>query len=574
MPELPKIYEVLRDPKKYIESFLYIKTKKNEIVRFRLNSAQKRLYDLIMRLQAEGKPVRIIILKSRQMGFSTLTEAMIYYKTATKKNVNSLIITHKDEATTNLFNMSKLYQERNEARPMQKNSNAKEVLFENPTKDQQEKRRNPGLKSKIKCTTAGGKGVGRSDTLTNVHASEIAFWPGDISVTYSGLMQAVPDTAASMVIIESTANGFNFFKKMWDDAVAGENDYIPFFAAWFEMEEYRRPYHGETLTAEEEELKALFGLDNEQIMWRRWCIRNNCNNDIDTFHQEYPATPEEAFIASGRCVFKNNREIILRIQMLREEKPRRGSFTYTEQAAALDRIFLSEWQFEETESGVISIFKEPIPGRPYVLGGDTAGEGSDWFSAHVIDNITGEQVARLHWQNPDGDDYAKQVYCLGMYYNTALIALEMNFDSHPQKVLEYLGYSNFYVREKMDTYTGKVKQSYGFRTDGVSRPVLVGKLIEYVRDYLHLIHDRDTLMECLSFIRNDDGRAEAEQGEHDDLVMGLGVTLMARGQGGTKDESTEAKEKKVKWTEDQWEDYWNADEEMRKHLILKWGTPQ
>ncbi len=571
---MPKLYDVLQDPKKYIESFLYIKTKKNEIVRFRLNSAQKRLYDLIMRLQAEGRPVRILILKSRQMGFSTLTEALIYYKTATKKNVNSFIITHKDEATTNLFNMSKLYQEKNQVRPMLKNSNAKELIFENPTKNQREKERRPGLKSKIKCSTAGGKGVGRSDTFTNVHASEIAYWPGDIEETYTGLMQAVPDTPESMVIIESTPKGFNFFKKMWDDAVAGLNDYVPFFAPWYEMEEYRRPYHGETLTAEEEELKELFGLDNEQIMWRRWCIRNNCSNDIDVFHQEYPATPEEGFIASGTCVFKNNREIVLRIRMIQSEAaPRRGSFTYTERVAALDRIFLSDWHFEESEKGEISIFKEPIPGRPYVLGGDTAGEGSDWFTAHVIDNITGEQVARLHWQNPDGDDYAKQIYCLGMYYNTALIALEMNFDSHPQKVLEYLGYSNFYVREKMDTYTGKVKQSYGFRTDGVSRPVLVGKLIEYVRDYLHLIHDRDTLMECLSFIRNDDGRAEAEQGEHDDLVMGLGVTLMARGQGGTKDESQDAKEKKVKWTEDQWEDYWNANEEMRKRLILKWGNP-
>ena len=156
--------------------------------------------------------------------------------------------------------------------------------------------------SKIKCATAGGKGVGRSDTLTNVHASELAFWPGEIAETYAGLMQAVPATRDSMVIIESTANGFNFFKSMWDDAVAGRNDYIPFFAAWFEMDEYRREWHGEQLTEEEEALKAAFGLDNEQIMWRRWCIRNNCNNDIDLFHQEYPSTPEEALLQRGRGI--------------------------------------------------------------------------------------------------------------------------------------------------------------------------------------------------------------------------------------------------------------------------------
>ena len=156
---MPK-YDVLRDAKKYIEAFLCIKTKESEIVPFRLNSAQNRLYECIKEQQAAGKPIRIIILKSRQMGFSTLTEALIYYKTATRSNVNSFIITHKDDATTNLFNMSKLFQEKNPVKPLLKNSNAKELIFENPTKNKREKERLPGLKSKIKCATAGGKGVG------------------------------------------------------------------------------------------------------------------------------------------------------------------------------------------------------------------------------------------------------------------------------------------------------------------------------------------------------------------------------------------------------------------------------
>lgn len=169
--------------------------------------------------------------------------------------------------------------------------------------------------------------------------------------TYAGLMQAVPDTAGSMVIIESTANGFNFFKQMWDDAVAGRNDFVPFFAAWYEMEEYRRAYRGEELTAEEEALKAAFSLDNEQLMWRRWCIRNNCNNDIDLFHQEYPATPEEAFLTSGGCIFDSG-AILLRIRHIaEEEQPRRGRFTYTESRPALDCISLTEIRFTEDAAG-------------------------------------------------------------------------------------------------------------------------------------------------------------------------------------------------------------------------------
>lgn len=575
---MQKTYEVLKDPKKYIESFLHIQTKDNKIVHFRLNSAQIRLYNLIMKLQAEGKPVRIIILKSRQMGFSTLTEALIYYRTATKKNVNSFIITHVDDATTNLFNMFKLYQERNPVRPMQKNSNAKELLFENPSKNEKEKAKKPGLKSKVRCATAGGKGVGRSFTLTNVHASEIAFWPGEVGKTFSGLSQAVPDTPESMIIIESTANGFNFFKNMWDKAVAGENEYVPFFAAWYEMDEYRRPYHGEQLTEEEEQLKKAFGLDNEQIMWRRWCIRNNCDNDMDQFHQEYPATPEEAFIATGTGVF-DNKAIVIRLRMLEEEaEPRRGRFIYRETQKKLDHIILTERTFVDDAKGEILIFKEPEKGRPYTIGGDTAGEtGEDFFTCQVIDNITGEQMARLHIQKCDEDTYAKQLYCLGRYYNEALIAVETNYSSHPQKVLEYLRYPKMYVREVYDRYDGQIKKSYGFDTNRTTRPVLVARLVEFVRDNLHLIHDRDTLKEMLSFIRNEDGRPEAEQGEHDDLVMGYGIALMARASGqqsmNVEEEKPETKEPKRKWTEDMWEDYRRANAKERAYLREKYGDP-
>lgn len=568
-------YDLLRNPKLYIEHFLKIKTKESKVVPFRMNEAQRRLYALIEQLRKEGKPVRIIVLKARQMGFSTLTEGLIYQDTATKENVNSLIITHKDEATTNLFNMSKLFQDYNPMRPMMKNSNAKELFFKNPSKDQKDVARMPGLNSRIKCTTAGGKGVGRSDTLRNVHASEIAFWPGDILETLTGLLQSVPSAAGTMVIIESTANGFNFFKNLWDDAVSGESDFIPFFAAWHEMDEYRMPYHGETMTEEEHDLKETFGLDDEQIMWRRWCIKNNCGGSIDKFHQEYPATPEEAFIATGTGVF-DNRAIIIRLRMLEGERaPRRGRFTYEEERRGLDQIVLSEMEFYEDEGGELLIFKEPIEGRPYTLGGDTAGEGSDYFTAQVIDNITGEQVARLRWQKCDEDEYAKQVYCLGRYYEDALVAVEVNYSTHPQKVLEYLDYPNLYVREVMDNYEGRLRRSYGFATTSLTRPVLIAKLVEYMRDNLQGIHDRDTLEEGLVFIRNGKGRAEAEQGAHDDLLMAFGIALMARGQQRmtAKAEGKTSRQRR-KWTEDMWEDYYNASEEEKEYLRERWGEPQ
>lgn len=139
--------------KKYIETFIQIRDKNANVIPFELNEPQNKLYDKIKELKLEHKPVRIIILKARQMGFSTLTEAIIFKNTATKENIHSGIIAHKEEATTNLFNMSKRMYDLlpDELKPEIRSSNAKELVFDN--KD------GTGLKSKIKCMTAGGEGI-------------------------------------------------------------------------------------------------------------------------------------------------------------------------------------------------------------------------------------------------------------------------------------------------------------------------------------------------------------------------------------------------------------------------------
>lgn len=564
-------YNVLTDTRKFIEAFLHIRTKSGQIAPFRLNASQQKLYATVAAAQEQGKPIRIIILKARQMGFSTLTEGIIFHRTACRHLHNALIITHKDEATTNLFNMSKLFYEYlpQQLKPMLKNSNAKELIFENPTKNQREKKRRPGLKSKIKCTTAGGKGVGRSDTLNDIHMSEVAFWPGDIITTIGGLMQAVPATADSMVIIESTANGFNAFKTMWDDAVAGRSDFTPLFFPWYEMAEYRMPYRGEALTAEEQEMMQSFALDTEQMMWRRWCIANNCGGKLDLFRQEYPSTPEEAFLTTGSCIF-DTEKLVLRIQALSETTPTRGRFTYKEKVAGLDKIILSDITFCPDTTGEVAIYTPPQPRQPYVIGGDTAGEGSDKFTAQVLDNSTGQQVAVLA-QTYDEDEYAKQVYCLGWYYHYALVAIEVNFSTHPVRVLEQLHYPNLYQREVFDTYTGAMRHAFGFQTNSATRPVLVGELVEYFRDNLHLATDIPTLQEALTFVRNARGKAEAEVGQHDDLLMGLGIALMARGQQRTLPERSQSTDERRHWTADMWEDWHKADSQQRAYLEGLWA---
>lgn len=180
-------------------------------------------------------------------------------------------------------------------------------------------------------------------------------------------------------------------------------------------------------------------------------------------------------------------------------------------------------------NGYIKIFKEPIKGHPYVLGGDTAGEGSDFFTGLVIDNFTSEQVVTLK-QEFDEDEYAKQIYCLGLYYNTALIGLEINFSTYPTKKLQELNYPKLYLRDKEDDAYDEKLYKYGFKTTKLTRPIILSILVEIFRDHPELINDIEILEEALTFIRNEKGRPEAASGAHDDLIMGLAITYYIRTQ--------------------------------------------
>lgn len=503
----------------YIEGCLKIKTKSGTVVPFRLNDAQRKLYAVAKRQQDAGKPVRLIILKARQLGFSTLTEGLIFHACATRRNVNALIVAHREDATANLFRMSKLFYDELPApvKPMLRASNAQELVFENPSKLRSEREARPGLRSRIRCATAGGRGIGRSDTLQCVHLSEYAFWPNGAdgkASTLAGILQAVPSLPGTMVVIESTANGFEDFKERWDAAVAGENDFEPVFFAWFENPDYSMPVvPGTEWTPEERDLKAAYRLTDGQLQWRRWCIANNCGGSLDMFRQEYPASPGEAFLHSGTGVF-DNEQIVLRLERL-PEPAGRGEF--------------ADGEWTESETGAIALYELPEEGVPYVLGGDTAGEGSDYFTAIVIDNVSGRIAAKLR-QKYSEPEYVRQIYALGRFYNDALVAIETNFSTYPVMKLQEMEYPNQYSREREDTYTRQMKKSYGFRTDRQSRPRAIANLVEVFSSHPEWFTDRELLEEMLVFCYNEDHRPEALAGKHDDLVMGAAITYAVRHQ--------------------------------------------
>ncbi|MBP3920789.1 MAG: PBSX family phage terminase large subunit [Bacilli bacterium] len=226
----------------------------------------------------------------------------------------------------------------------------------------------------------------------------------------------------------------------------------------------------------------------------------------------------------GKTVF-DARKIQERLKTI--PKPiKTGYFIYD-----YDGLKITHIRWVNDKNGYINIYG--IPNVPkmtkYCIGGDTAGEGSDYFTGHVLDARTGQQVATLK-QQFDPDQYVKQMYCLGMYYKYALIGIEANFDSFPIMELQRLGYSNQYVRLAQDTYTGKTEKRFGFKTTSLTRPTIISRLIQIVREEVNSINDKDTLEELLTIVRNEKGRIEAPEGGHDDQMMGLAIAHHIREQ--------------------------------------------
>lgn len=226
---------------------------------------------------------------------------------------------------------------------------------------------------------------------------------------------------------------------------------------------------------------------------------------------------------TGKSVFDSK---ALTERLLMNIKPQmRGCFEIETNSADV----ICGYRFVEDKNGFISVYISPEHDVKYVIGADTAGDGSDSFVAQVLDNRTGEQVAVLRHQT-DEDLFAKQIICLGLWYNTSLIAVETNYSTYPVKELERQRYPRQYIREQTDTYTGKLKRAYGFQTNSKTRPLIISELVKAVREDVTIVNDKTTIEEMLTFVRDESFRPEAEAGAHDDCVMALAIAHHARSQ--------------------------------------------
>ena len=515
---------VRRYPEKLIELVFVVVDKNKKTMPFFLNEVQHEFMDKLNQAIDDynaGKiaEISLLVLKGRQQGFTTLITAYQLACSILNRNFEGYTLADTSSNAEAIFQAKAKFpygQLPDRLKPTEKLNNRKQLLFSK-------------INSSWSVDTAS-KDVGRSRTVNFFHGSECAFWQYGIALVQAALGEAL--TANCIKIYESTANGYNDYQTMWDSGA-----HINCFFAWWRTPEYRVRLPSEEKKQEFLEkirkgtdwiwerlrwLKDDKHLEPEQLYW--YYNKFEKYIDKDLIKQEYPCSPQEAFLLSGKNVF-DTAVIMHRLEIL--PKPLKvGYFTYD-----YDGLKITNIRWVNDRSGYISIYQ--VPDSPeitkYCIGGDTAGEGSDYYTGHVLDAKTGVQVAHLR-QQFDADQYTKQMFCLGVYYKTAFIGIEANFDSYPIMELQRLEYPNQYVRITQDSYTGKPEKRFGFRTTSLTRPTAISKLVEVVREHCDTINDRGTLEELLTITRNEKGRIEAPQGGHDDEMMGLAIAHQIREQ--------------------------------------------
>ena len=516
--------EIRECPDKLIELVFVVVDKKQRTMPFFLNDVQHEFIDTLntaIQDYSAGRitDISLLVLKGRQQGFTTVVTAYQLACSILNRNFQGFTLADVSDNSEAIFQNKAKYpysQLPEILKPTEKFNNRRQLLFEK-------------LNSSWAVDTAT-KDVGRSRTVNFFHGSECAFWRDGISSIQAALGEAFTDNCIK--IYESTANGYNDYQKMWDSGA-----HINCFYEWWKTKEYRTNFPSEEIKAEFlKEIDQKNEWIHERLRWLRDEKHLSCEQlywyykkyevyiDKRLIRQEYPCTPREAFLLSGDNVF-DTEKILARLSHI-SIPIKSGYFTYD-----YDGLRITNIKFVNDKNGYIHIYQ--LPNSPevtkYCIGGDTAGEGSDSFTGHVLDARTGIQVATLK-QQFDPDQYVKQMYCLGMYYKNALIGIEANFDNYPIMELQRLGYGNQYVREAVDTYTGKKEKRFGFKTTSLTRPTIISRLIQVVREETDTINDRDTLEELLTITRNEKGRIEAPEGGHDDQMMGLAIAHHIRSQ--------------------------------------------
>ena len=555
--ELNKKFQ--KDPGFFIEWALsVVPMEGGKEIPFKLNPGQKVVIEKLREKLATGEWARIIVLKSRRQGISTLCEAIMYWLASCWANTSTLVLAHDKDTSVELFRIAQGFYDTDRRHkfglaPKIGSSNERALRFGNP--DKRTRHSDPGLRSSMLVETAEGKAVGRSLTLMGYHWAEVAYTTKqDVS---SGLNIACSKVPGSVGIWESTANGVgDAFERNWREACNGTNDFIPVFLPWNIDPNCKRKvekYEYETWKYQpgEEALEKEFNLSKPQLKFRRItiaspeCFRPGIPPE-DVFRQEYPLTPEEAFLRQGKNFF-----FIPAVEALKRSA--RGVREPIDRFVISSPIDLGRRPpgapvpaplLDPKGFGPLQVWERPLNGADYVIGGDpSAGLQQDSSVAMVLKRSTLDVVAKLQTKSIDPDEFGVLCAIIGWWYNEALVGIERNgAGAAANKALRIVRYPRPWYDRDVISMNEPVKAFMGWNTSSASRRPMLDRLEEAIRKSEIGMPSSNFYEEAKSFVFQDMTNASgsmyakpvAAPGCHDDEILATAIALQIHLHGGAQ----------------------------------------
>lgn len=484
----------------YSSNFLKIVDKKFNLLPLKYNPFQREVHHVIQEKKKNRLPIRIIVLKARQVTMSTFGVSYLYHDSATNFFRNSLVIADDLDNTSKLFKMAKRFYDftPEKIRPLLKYSNAKELLFENS--EAKTKAKNPGLMSSLQIQTSNKLTAGRGSTIANLHISEFAFW-ANASIVVTGLFQSVPREPNTFIFIESTANGIagkgEEFYNRWKEAEAGESEFVPLFFPWWRVPEYEMdPPQGFTLDEFERDLIHLYPAMNlRKLAWRRYKIKNEMGRTLvppeDKMKQEFPSCPTEAFLSTGRPVF-DMKKILLEIEAVKDLPKKIGRIN-------------GLGEFTEDPTGNFILYGAR-PSSMCALGSDVA-EGLETGDYSTICGLSRdlEQTLSYH-EHIAPDSLGLDVCRAGAYFGKCLVVVESNNHGYSTLIkVRDSGYPNIFHRETRDEVTDKMTLKLGWQTNLKTKVKMLDDFAFAWRDGILKLRDIELLKEMGTLYLEPDG---------------------------------------------------------------------
>jgi hypothetical protein len=528
---------------------------RGKLVPFELRPAQLKLWTVLEGQRAQGLPMCAIVLKARKLGISTMAQGLLLQRTTLNPLHSANVIAHNGQTAGVIMQIAELMYanlpdvedpELTLKPPVANRRRLKEIRFGEPdtfTGVASSSGRSFGAnQSSYTVDTAKEFEGGRGLTLQSVHGSEVAFWT-DLKRKLTVLANAVDFTDPNtLAIYESTANGFNEFKELCDKAQAGEGDFPLVFLAWFDDPRYRRrltareadrfEIGGHAYGEEEPELVVAYGLDFEQLQWRRWAIENLCQGDVQVFHQEYPSFPEQAFLSTGQNVFGG----VLIQKAIRDagaastpETPRLVTFAPGAHVSRKTRRGTIEvpTAVKVTEKGPWEIWTPPSASGQYVIACDPATGEEDTdaaFAIEIIDHQTRAQVAQYEAVT-EPDLVAEQLYLAALFYGVQRrpwLVVERT-GGYGLAIIDTLfheyGYRQMYTRRKPDAATGNYADRLGWDTNRQTKGLLHDEAMSLLREGTHGLRSVRLARQMETYVRKGSGRTGPLPGARSDLLL-------------------------------------------------------